>query len=199
MEPLPPLVPADDAGLQQAAQVVRGGGLIGFPTETLYGLGTLALRPESLRRLTELKGRAPSRAIPVLVAEVAQLPLLVERVPAAAARLIERHWPGPLTLVLPARAGLPEWLLGDEGGVGVRVPSDAVALALLRAVGAPLTATSANRSGEPPAASAAAARLPGLDLVLDAGPRQRPPSTVVAVLDETPRLLRQGELRVEGL
>lgn len=190
---------ADTAGIRRAAALIRAGGLVALPTETLYGLAVDALDPVAVARLVRAKGRPEGNPIPLIVADRAMLDAVVRRVPPAAEALIARHWPGPLTLVLPAAEGIPAELVGPGGGVGLRVSADPVARAVCAAAGRPITATSANLSGDPPATTAGAVQLPELDLVLDDGPRDAPPSTVVSLLGDEPRLLRQGSLRLDGL
>jgi L-threonylcarbamoyladenylate synthase len=192
------IVRADPASIRRAAVLVRAGEVVGFPTETLYGLAALALSRVALERLVTLKARDPSQPISVMVEDRAMLGLLVDRIPESAAGLMDRFWPGPLTLVLPARRELPGALVGARGGVGVRISSDPVAAALVRDIGAPMTATSANLSGTSPATTAAEASISGVALVLDDGPRCHPPSTVVEVID-APVVLRQGAIRIDGL
>jgi L-threonylcarbamoyladenylate synthase len=189
------VVSAGPESLQRAGRLIREGLVVSFPTETLYGLAADALSPRALERLLALKRRDRSQPIPLLVADRQMLSRVVARIPAAAEPLMRRHWPGPLTLVLPALDGLPGPLLGPAGGVGVRISSDPVAAALVREAGRPLTATSANISQGMAAATAGAAALEGVALVLDDGPRDQPPSTVVEVLDR-PRVLRQGAIRL---
>jgi L-threonylcarbamoyladenylate synthase len=183
--------------------VLRRGAVVAFPTETYYGLGVDALADRALRRLHDAKGRIEGRGIPVLVADAAMLELLVAEVPEAARALIARYWPGPLTLVLPARPGLPRALLGPEGHVGVRRSSHPWAQALVRAFGRPLTATSANLSGQAPARSAEEVRRSlgsRLGHVLDGGTAPgKAASTVVQVDGGGMRLLRPGPIEIDGL
>jgi L-threonylcarbamoyladenylate synthase len=172
--------------LDAAVAALRRGEVVAFPTESSFGLAVDALSPVALERLFALKAREPGKPPPLLVADRAMVDRLAARVPAHAATLIERFWPGPLTLVLPARADLPEALV-SVGGVGMRCSPHATAQALVQAFGGPITATSANRSGEPPAMDAAHARacLPGIDYVLDGEPAGgNLPSTVVRVGDD---------------
>lgn len=169
------------------------------PTETVYGLAC-ALTTAGLERLLEVKGRSAEKGITLAVDSLAQVEALAE-IPPLARRLADRWWPGPLTLVLPARADadLPPLLTGGRGSVGVRMPDHPVPLALAAALG-PLPLTSANRSGEPEArdaASVAGALGPRVTIVLDGGPsRGGVPSTVVAVdaVDRTPVVLREGAI-----
>ena len=121
--------------------------MIVFPTETLYGLGADALDSTAVDKVFRLKDRDSVNPIPALVSDQAMLRILVAEVPALAQRLIERFWPGPLTLVLPARAEVPQPLLNSTGGVGVRISSQPIARELVKSLGRPLTATSANPSG----------------------------------------------------
>jgi L-threonylcarbamoyladenylate synthase len=192
-----PLVPADEQGIAAAAEAVRRGGVVAFPTETLYGLGVDALDPDAIQRLVALKGRREGHPIPVLVADREMLGCVVGAISGTAQELMDRHWPGPLTLVMPGLPGLPPALLNSRGGVGVRVSSDPVAGALLRQVGRPLTATSANLAGDSPAATPHSARIPGVRLVLDGGERGGDASTVVEV-GEGGRLvvLRRGAVEM---
>lgn len=186
------------AVLGEAAAVLRAGGLVAFPTETFYGLGAAALDPGAVGRVFALKGRPADRPLLVLVDSVT----MAERLAAVgevARALMARHWPGPLTLVLPACPGVPAAVTAGSGTVGVRLSSHPVATGLVRALGAPVTAPSANPTGASPPTTAAAvlAYFPeGLDLVLDAGPTPGgPPSTVLDVTSDPPRVLRQGAVR----
>jgi L-threonylcarbamoyladenylate synthase len=193
-------LPGDAAGIGRAAERILRGGICAYPTETLYGLAARARDPAALARLLTIKGRAEAHAISLLVADLEMLAGVIDHLPELAGRLIARHWPGPLTLVLPAARDLPPPLVGPGGGVGVRVSSDPVAAALVRAVGEPITATSANRSGEAPATCAAeAALLSGIELCLDGGERGAAPSTVVEILGASPRVIRAGVLSVAEL
>lgn len=190
--PAAPRVWADDQGITEAAERVRAGEVIAYPTETLYGLGADGLDSVAVARVVAIKGRHDQQPISLLVADEEMLASLVREVPPAALALARRHWPGPLTLVLPARPGLPSPLVNERGGVGIRISPDPVASALVRVLGRPLTATSANRSGQPAAEEASAVALAGLALVLDGGPRRGVPSTVVEALGERLSILRSG-------
>jgi L-threonylcarbamoyladenylate synthase len=174
------------AAIALAARALARGELVAFPTETYYGLGADARSPVALARLLAAKGREAARGISLIVDGEAGLAEVAARVPARARALIAAHWPGPLTLVLPARPELAE-ALRPGGWVAVRVSPHPVAQALVRALGGPVTATSANRAGEPPPTSAAAARAAlGPDvLVLDGGETPGgPPSTIARVEDD---------------
>jgi L-threonylcarbamoyladenylate synthase len=184
--------------LADAAAVVEAGGVVAFPTETFYGLGVAALDAAAVRRLFALKGRPESRPILVLVDD----PARVDRIAlmtASARELIARHWPGALTLVLPARPVVPAELTAGTGTIGVRQPSHPVARALA-AVAGPITAPSANLTGEmPPTTAAEVLRVfdGRIELVLDGGPTPGGlPSTVLDVTVDPPRVLREGAVRV---
>jgi L-threonylcarbamoyladenylate synthase len=182
-----------------AASAIARGEVVAFPTESSYGLAVL-LEPTALARLFSLKQREPGKPPPILIAPD-MLERLVTRVPERARTLMARFWPGPLTLVLPARTELPELVVAD-GYVGVRQSPHPIAAALVRAVGAPITATSANRSGEPPAMTADEARraFPTVH-VLDAGTAGAGlPSTVVRVDDDgVMTMLREGAIAANSL
>ncbi len=187
--------PGTEARVRAAAEVLRRGGIVAYPTETFYGLGALARDGAAVERLVRAKGRADGKPLPLVAADRAQVDEVAE-VDALAERLAARFWPGPLTLVLPARSGLPAPIAAGTGTVGVRVPGSALARALALAAGGALVATSANPSGEPPAARAedlSPALRARLDGVLDLGPTPGGlPSTVVAVEGGSVRLVREG-------
>lgn len=189
--------------IEQAVAVIRRGGVVAFPTETYYGLAVDPFNREALARLFVLKRRAPDKPILTLVGERAQLPQLTARVPALYEPLIAAFWPGPLTLVFQARPELPEALTGYSGTIGVRISSHPLAAGLTAAWGGPLTATSANFSGQPAAVSAAEviAQLgPDVDYVLDGGQTPGGPgSTLVGLEDHQPRLLRAGVIPFESI
>jgi L-threonylcarbamoyladenylate synthase len=192
-------VGTDVAGLERASEGLRRGLIVAYPTETFYGLAADPWQPVALERLLSLKGRDPQAPLPLILPSRDHLSALVTDIPAAAEVLMDRHWPGPLTLVLPARPGLPSALVGPEG-IGVRLSGHRVATDLAVHFGAPLVATSANPGGEPPAQNAdhVVRCLPGVDLVVDGGHTAGgAPSTVVAVaMSGAMTVLRQGAIHV---
>lgn len=185
-----------------AAERLRAGGLVVYPTETFYALGALAASAAAVARLAAAKLRPGDRPLPLVAADLAAARAVAAAFPPLAERLAARFWPGPLTLVLAAAPGLPPEVAG-QGTVGVRVPGCALARELSRLAGGPLTSTSANLAGGPPVVRPADLD-PGLarhvDCVLDGGEAPGgPPSTVVAVEAGGPRLLRAGAVAWEGV
>ena len=193
----------EDHLLAAAAAVIRRGGLVAFPTETVYGLGADGLNEEAVAGIFRAKGRPSDNPLILHIAAVEELEGLVREVPAKAALLMARFWPGPLTLVLPRTALVPDVVTGGLDTVAVRLPDSAVARRLIELAGVPLAAPSANVSGRPsPAdAPAVAADLTGrIDMILDAGPcRIGLESTVVDCSGEAPVLLRPGGITREML
>jgi L-threonylcarbamoyladenylate synthase len=183
-----------------AVAALRRGEIVAYPTETFYGLGVDALDELALVRLRQLKGRA-EKAISVLVDGPAMLDRLCVEVPARARRLMERHWPGALTIALPARPDLPAALVAD-GCVAVRQSPNPIAQALVAGLGQPLTTTSANLAGEPPATTAEAVDevFGGRVRILDGGTTPGgAPSTLVRVRGATVDVLRHGAITLEQL
>jgi L-threonylcarbamoyladenylate synthase len=182
-----------------AAEALRRGEIVAYPTETFYGLGVNALDELALVRLRQLKGRDAGKPISVLVAGPEMLEGLCKNVPPLARRLMTAYWPGPLTLVLPARRDLPRPLVSD-GCVAVRDSSHPTARALVAAFGGPVTATSANPAGEPPATTPerveemfeARCRVIHGGVTIGGSP-----STVARVRGGRVEILRQGALRIE--
>lgn len=192
--------PGLEARIRTAAEALRRGGLVAYPTETFYGLGALARDEAAVDRLVSAKGRPDGKPLPLVAADLAAVGA-VAVVSDDAARLARRFWPGPLTLVLPARPGLPAAITAGTGSVGVRVPGSEIARALARAAGGALVSTSANPSGGPPPVRpedlepALRARV---DVVLDGGPAPGGlPSTVVALEPAGLRLVRPGAVPFE--
>jgi L-threonylcarbamoyladenylate synthase len=193
---------ADTAGIAAAAAILRAGGLVAFPTETVYGLGAHALDLAAVRRIFEAKQRPADDPLIVHVASLDQVPEIAEVNPFAE-QLAARFWPGPLTLVLPKRDGVPPEVTAGLASVAVRVPAHPVAQALLHACGLPIAAPSANLFGRPSPTRAehVIADLDGrIDAVLDGGPTDvGVESTIVDLTTEPPRLLRAGGLSLEAI
>ncbi|MCY3709428.1 MAG: L-threonylcarbamoyladenylate synthase [Caldilineaceae bacterium] len=195
---------ADQPGaLEQAAAAVEQGAVIGAPTDTVYGLVCLCSSAAAIDRLFAVKERPDHKALPVLLGDAEQATAVVRPpVDAAAQALIDRYWPGPLTLVLPARSHLPPALTAGGDTVGVRLPAHPFLRALARRVG-PLASSSANHSGAPPCATAAAVldQLDGrIPLLIDAGPAPlAQSSTVLDMSGPQPQLLREGPIGPEEL
>jgi L-threonylcarbamoyladenylate synthase len=190
------------ARVRTAAEALRRGGLVAYPTETFYALGALAADAAAVARLARAKGRPDGKPLPLLAADRAAVEV-VAVLDGAAERLAARLWPGPLTLVLPARPGLAAEVTAGTGTVGIRVPSDEVARALAREAGGALVSTSANLAGEPPPVSVhtlAPALRARLDAVLDGGTTPGGlPSTVVAFEEGALRIVRAGAIPAEAL
>ncbi len=182
--------------ISDALAALAAGEAIVYPTETFYALGVDALSPKALERLFAIKGREPGTPVALIAADTAMAFAVAREVPADARVLAKAFWPGPLTLVLPARDGIPVALIGTDGGVGVRVSSHPVARALAAGLRGPLTATSANLAGEQPAVEPEEARRAFLDkvkvFVVDGRLAGGAPSTVVAVDRAGMRVLRAG-------
>jgi len=197
VDPEDPQVPV----LDRALALLAAGGLLVYPTDTLYALGGMALGPGVALRVREMKGRPSGKPLPVIVGSLDQALSLAAAWPDAAQRLAERFWPGPLSLVVPARAGLPEALLAQGRSLAIRVPACLLARRLAQGVG-PLISTSANRSGDPAPASCGAALRSlgaGVELALDGGPGRNLASTLIDLTELEPRLLRPGALSWEDV
>ncbi len=189
--------------LRQAIASLKRGDVIVFPTETLYGLGADALNPGAVEKVFQLKDRNPDTPIPIIVADRAMLKGVVENIPPVAQTLMEQFWPGPLTLVLPAAPGTPKQLLNRTGGVGVRISSQPMATQLARQLGRPLTATSANPSGQQAASTIEQAQnyfAGDVEVFLDGGKLpSKIGSSVVEVIDGRIKIIRAGEISVAQL
>ncbi len=193
----------DEAALIAAAEVVLRGGVIAFPTDTLYGLGCSLFDVSAVEMIARLKRRDPSLAVISLIPEPRQAYGLAVEISEVASRLIQRHWPGPLSLIFRAAPIVPARVRGAGGTVALRCPRDTLSRKLLDCIGGPVVASSANLSGQPPAETAGeVVRVFGnqLDLVLDGGPRHGgQPSTLVDVSGQRPRLLRRGAVDVTAV
>jgi L-threonylcarbamoyladenylate synthase len=188
--------------LAAAAQCLRQGGLVAFPTETVYGLGANACNPATVRRIFEVKGRPADHPLIVHLARMDHLDYWARDISGAAWRLAERFWPGPLTLILKRRYA-PLEVTGGQDTVGLRIPDHPVALALLEAFGGGVAAPSANRFGRvsPTRARHVRKELKGkVDMILDGGPcRIGVESTILSLVEDRPRLLRPGAIPLSAL
>lgn len=189
--------------LEDAAAILRDGGTVAFPTETVYGLGANALDATAVARIFEIKGRPRFDPLIVHVASVAQARELVEAWPDLADELTARFWPGPLTLVLPKADVIPAIVTAGLPTVALRMPAHPIALELIEAAGVPVAAPSANRFGgiSPTTSEHVRRQLEdAVDLVVDGGPsRVGVESTVISLVDSSPVLLRAGGLPVEEI
>jgi L-threonylcarbamoyladenylate synthase len=189
--------------IHEAAVVVRKGGVIAFPTRCLYGLGADALNPEAVDRIFKIKQRSTEKPILILIDDPVRLKRLVTTVSGTATAIMDRFWPGKVTLVFEARAEVPPYLTADSGKIGVRLPEHPVASSLVRELQGPITGTSANVSGRPGCYQIG--DLPPevtekLDLILDAGPlKGGRGSTVVDVTGQVPQVLREGEVSIQDI
>ena len=196
------ILPADDPlAIHRALAILRAGGLVAFPTDTVYGLGAQAFNQTAVESIYLAKDRPLEKAIPILIADVVDLDKVADAVPALALRLAVRFWPGPLTLVVPKHASLPA-TVSATSTVGVRIPDHGAARALLRAAG-PMAVSSANLSGQdnPRTVGEVIRQLNGsIPLVLAGGEtRGGIPSTVVDVTGAEPVILREGPITFEQI
>ena len=184
--------------LEKAVSALNRGGLVAFPTDTLYALGAHAFMEEAISRVYEAKGRPQGMALPLLLSGPEEIDRVAVDVPQAAWDLAERFWPGAVTMVLYKAPSVSSTITGGRDTVAVRVPSHPLALALMEGVGAPLTGTSANRSGGPDPVTAEVVRQhlgEAVDVVLDEGPCSlAEASTIVDMTAEPPRIVRAGAI-----
>ena len=177
--------------------------MVAFPTDTLYGLGADAFEVEAVQRVFQIKGRTGDMALPLLLASIRDLEQVCTQVPDMAWPLVERFWPGPLTLIMRKAPEVPSAVTGGEDTVAVRLPDHPVPQALVRELGRPITGTSANPSGGPdPRTAKDVARMLGdrVDYILDGGPATRGgPSTILDLTKPNPRLVRQGTISLSAL
>jgi len=195
------LLPANDESIQTALEILQRGGLVAFPTDTVYGVGALAFDGKAVESIYTAKDRPIEKAIPVLIGDADDMEKIGMDIPHIAYQLAARFWPGPLTCIVPKKPTLPESVSATDT-VGVRVPNHEVARALLRAAG-PMAVTSANISGQPSPSTAQGvlAQLGGrIDLILDGGTTLGGvPSTLVDCTGEEIRVLRQGPISLEEI
>lgn len=189
--------------IQRAAELLLAGQLVAFPTETVYGIGALGLDAKAVERLYSAKNRPAGKAFSLQVANVAMVQQIAAYVPLMARRLLEKFAPGPITVVLPKASTVPPLVTGGRDTVGIRIPDNPVALALLKAVNAPLAVPSANISGHvsPKTGTDVYGDMAGrLVLILDAGPcaigRE---STIVDCTGDRPVILRHGAISDEDI
>ena len=197
------VLPAGKEAIAVAVRILAEGGLVAFPTDTVYGVGAGAFQPDAVERIYTAKIRPRDKAIPILLARPDDLSLVADRITEAAWLLAERFWPGGLTLVLPKKANVPDVVSAGGPTVAVRVPDHPVPLALIAALGVPLAATSANLSGRPSPVTAreVETELGGrIELILDGG--RCPggiPSTVLDLTTDPLAILRAGAITVDEI
>lgn len=189
--------------IDETAHVIRNGGLVIFPTETVYGLAANALDSSAVRKVFEAKRRPLTAPLPIQVGDKALLAEVADELSDVAVRLAERFMPGPITLVVSKGPAVSDLVSSGGKTVGVRIPDDPIALALLRAVAGPIVATSANLSEQnAPTSADEAIRQIGeaVDIVLDAGPcKHGVASTVIDTTVSPPRIVRQGAISAEEI
>lgn len=188
--------------LQEVAELLRLEKIGAIPTETYYGLACNPFSQKALERLISIKGREESKPIPLLLGRLDDLVLVAERIPPIGQKLMKLFWPGPLTLVLPARKGLPKLITAGTGTVGVRLSSLEITRKVAQAFGGSITGTSANISSQPPISDPeeVANSLPNLDFILDAGRTEgKAPSTVISVVENRLELIREGAIPFEEI
>lgn len=191
------------SNIKKAAQIIQEGGLVAFPTETVYGLGADALNPYAVAEIFEVKNRPTFDPLIVHVADMRQAEILVQKFPSAALKLVEKFWPGPLTVVLPKSPMVPDIVTSSLPSVAIRVPNHPLALELIRESGRPIAAPSANLFGQVSPTTAEHVRKSfgnKIEMILDGGPCQvGVESTVVSFMDKEPMLLRPGGASLEEI
>ena len=193
----------DSEDIIKASSILRDGGVVAIPTETVYGLAGNALKGECVKKIYEAKGRPSDNPLIVHISDISQWAPLVTHIPESALALAEKFWPGPLTIILPKSAIIPKEISGGLDTVAVRMPSDEIARAIISSCGFPLAAPSANTSGKPSptCASHVTEDLDGkIDAIVDSGECSVGiESTVITLATDVPRLLRPGGITPEML
>lgn len=189
--------------LEQAISALQHGGVIAFPTDTVYGIGASLDHPDALRRIYDLKGRTPDKPLPILIARVEMLDSLSPDVDERLVDLAEQFWPGALTIVVPAADHLPAEVKAPDNTIGVRLPNHSIPLSIAERAGGAIATTSANISGQESAHAASEIRDAfgaRIDVILDGGfAPQANPSTVIRVVEDQIVVLREGVISAEEL
>lgn len=191
-----------DRQVTEAARILTRGGVVAFPTDTVYGLGADARNPDAVRRVFDIKGRPPDSPLPLLLGDIAQVPAIAQDLTPTALCLAERFWPGALTLVVPA---IPPYspALVQDGFIGLRIPDDPFCLRLIERFKGPITGTSANLTGLPPCMTGEEVRKQlgrKVDYILDAGRAGGGlPSTVLKVSGDEVTILREGAIPADAI
>ena len=194
-------IDSGDMIASESLDILRRGGIIAYSTESYYALGVLATDEAAVKKLIEIKNRPPEKPLPVIVGDMDTLKSIVKKIPDQANELIQRHWPGPLTIIFEAQANVPELLTAGTGKVAVRIPGESAALYLAKELKLPVTATSANPSSMQPADSPEMVKNyfgDDLDLLIDAGmlPGGKP-STIVDATVIPLKVLRKGKVELD--
>ena len=193
---------SDELHINRAIAILRNGGVVAFPTDTVYGVGVDPFQPNAVRKLYQIKGRPIDKPIPILVGSINDVERVAQNLPPTFSRLAEQFWPGELTLIVEAKSLPPEVTAGGDT-VGVRMPDHPLALALLQRFGGAIATTSANKSDEPPATSAEEVRSELGDLVsiiLDGGQTTtKIASTVLDLSVSPPQIRRDGGISMDQL
>ena len=189
--------------IKKAISILKKGGVVAYPTDTVYGLGACMTDTKAVDRIFQVKGRPKGMALPVLLADKAQIEAIVTSIPSSAQRLANKFFPGPLTIILPKSDVVPDIITGGGRTVAFRIPNHQVPLALIKGLGKPIVGTSANLSGYPSTLTAVEVQAQigdKIDMVIDGG---RCPggieSTVVDLTGEKPVVRRQGAISIEKL
>ncbi len=197
------IVRADSSSIREAAHIIRGGGLVVFPTETVYGLGANALLPFAVKRIFEVKGRPSDNPLIVHVSSLEQAELLSSNLPPLFYELAENFWPGPLTLVVSRSSLVPLETTGGRDTVAIRMPNHRIALSLIEESGVPIAAPSANKSGRPSPTRISHVLedfQEGIDIIIDGGSTFHGlESTVLSLVHDPPLVLRLGALPLEEI
>ncbi|RLB06676.1 MAG: threonylcarbamoyl-AMP synthase [Deltaproteobacteria bacterium] len=184
--------------IEEVVEVLKEGGVVIYPTETLYGLGTNPFCLTAIKRLYEIKGRKEDKPIPFLIKDVGMLAAFVKEVPPLGRTLAKKYWPGPLTLIFWAKEGLPFPLKGKDGKIGLRVSSHPIARMILEGLDTPLTSTSANLAGRADLTDVQRIyQIFGeqVDLIIDGGEVAGVASTVIDLTETPPKILREGIIK----
>ncbi len=189
--------------IEEAVKLIKEGKLIAFPTETVYGLGADALNEEAVKRIFEIKGRPLDKPLSIIIGRKEELRQCVQEIPKSAQVLIERFWPGPLTLIFRASPLIPDIMMGENNTIGIRMPDCRIALEIVKASGVPLACPSANLSGRssPTKAEEVIKDLgERIDLILDGGETKvGVESTVLDLTTSPPTILREGAFKREEI
>lgn len=183
-----------NSSINEAVNILRKGGIVAFPTDTVYGIGAMPFKRKAVQKLYKIKAREKKKPIALLVSSKRIASRFAMNMPSKARKLMVKHWPGPLTLIFNKRRSVPDFLTAGLPTIGIRMPKNNIALKLIKKAGGALAVTSANISGGKPAISAGQIKkLKGIDLILDGGKcKIGVPSSVVAVIGKKLLVLRKG-------